>query len=278
METKYSFERHAGRKIKIEATRTFETADLIYDLAPDEDGRWYLICEMLDPPTWIMSWPSLERHSRMASAMRSVRSSVIWPHVFYLTTRMLPSVMGGPGGWFEVMTSQSSVSAGKPSSTRFGPPVGLGPDRRSKLALNLLEAAKVQQAVFVVQDIPDRPSAGTRRLGCLRERPPSSPCLLAQRFKRHDRRPLRPRLHQARIAAGGEGSSGSRPAVQARACCRAHRRAGWVPLSKTKGPSHFSCRITEPSDTFGGAAPVSAAFLATHSLATRTLSSAPALS
>jgi hypothetical protein len=55
METKYSFERHAGRKIKIEATRTFETADLIYDLAPDEDGRWYLICEMLDPPTWIMS-------------------------------------------------------------------------------------------------------------------------------------------------------------------------------------------------------------------------------
>lgn len=138
--------------------------------------------------------------------------------------------MGGPGGWFGVMTSQSLVSAGgKPSSTTFGPPVGLGPDRRSKLALDLLEAAKVQQAVFVVQDIPDRPSAGTRRLG-LRERPPSSPCLLAQRFKRHDRRPLRPRLHQARIAAGGEGSSGSRPAVQARACCRASsagRVGGW---------------------------------------------------
>ena len=60
MKTKYSFEPHAGRKIKIEATRTFETAELIYDLAPGEDGRWYLICGMLDPPTWIMSWPSLE--------------------------------------------------------------------------------------------------------------------------------------------------------------------------------------------------------------------------
>jgi hypothetical protein len=60
METKYSFERHAGRKIKIEAMRTFQTAELVYDLAPDEDGRWYLICEMIDPPTWSMSWPSLE--------------------------------------------------------------------------------------------------------------------------------------------------------------------------------------------------------------------------
>ena len=69
METKYSFERHAGRKIKIEATRTFETADLIYDLAPDEDGRWYLICEMLDPPTWIMSWPSLETARRFLDQM-----------------------------------------------------------------------------------------------------------------------------------------------------------------------------------------------------------------
>ena len=78
---------------------------------------------------------------------------------------------------------------GKPSSTTFGSPVGSGPDRRSELALDLLEAAKVQQAVVVVQDIPDRPSAGTRRLGCLRERPPSCPCLLAQGFKRHGRRP-----------------------------------------------------------------------------------------
>jgi hypothetical protein len=25
-----------------------------------DDGRWYLICEMIDPPTWILSWPSLE--------------------------------------------------------------------------------------------------------------------------------------------------------------------------------------------------------------------------
>ena len=119
------------------------------------------------------------------------------------------------------MTSQSLVSVGgKPSSTTFGPPVGLGPDRRSKLALDLLEAAKVQQAVFVVQDIPDRPSAGTRRLGCIRERPPSSPCLLHS-ASNVTTAVLRPRLHQARIAAGGEGSSGSRPAVQARACCRA---------------------------------------------------------
>lgn len=46
-----------------------ETADLIYDLAPDEDGRWYLICEMLDPPTWIMSWPSLETARRFLDQM-----------------------------------------------------------------------------------------------------------------------------------------------------------------------------------------------------------------
>jgi hypothetical protein len=60
MKTKLSSGRHAGRKIRIEATRTFESADCIYDFAPGDDGRWYLICEMIDPPTWIMSWPSLE--------------------------------------------------------------------------------------------------------------------------------------------------------------------------------------------------------------------------
>jgi hypothetical protein len=69
METKYSFERHAGRKIKIEATRTFETASLIYDLAPDEGGRWYLIWETLNPPTWSMSWPSLEAARRFLDQM-----------------------------------------------------------------------------------------------------------------------------------------------------------------------------------------------------------------
>jgi hypothetical protein len=69
MKTKYSFERHAGRKIKIEATRTFQSADCIYDLAPGEDGRWYLVCEMLDPPTWIMSWPSLETARRFLDQM-----------------------------------------------------------------------------------------------------------------------------------------------------------------------------------------------------------------
>jgi hypothetical protein len=69
MQTKYSFERHAGRKIKIEATRTFGTAELVYDLAPGEDGRWYLICAMLDPPTWSMSWPSLESARRFLDQM-----------------------------------------------------------------------------------------------------------------------------------------------------------------------------------------------------------------
>lgn len=69
MKTKYSHEQHAGRKIRIEATRTFETAELIYDLAPGDDGRWYLICEMVDPPTWIMSWPSLEAARRFLDSM-----------------------------------------------------------------------------------------------------------------------------------------------------------------------------------------------------------------
>jgi hypothetical protein len=69
METKYSFERHAGRKIRIEAMRTFKTAELVYDLAPGEDGRWYLVCEMVDPPTWSMSWPSLEAARRFLDQM-----------------------------------------------------------------------------------------------------------------------------------------------------------------------------------------------------------------
>ncbi len=69
MKTKYSHEQHAGRKIRIEATRTFETAELIYDLAPGEDSRWYLICEMVDPATWIMSWPSLEAARRFLDSM-----------------------------------------------------------------------------------------------------------------------------------------------------------------------------------------------------------------
>jgi hypothetical protein len=69
MKTKYSFEHHGGRKIKIEATRTFESADCIYNLAPGEDGRWYLLFEMLDPPTWIMSRPSLETARRFLDQM-----------------------------------------------------------------------------------------------------------------------------------------------------------------------------------------------------------------
>jgi hypothetical protein len=64
METRYSFEPHAGRKIKIEAMRTFQTNELVYDLAPGEDGRWYLVCGMVDPPTWSMSWPSLQAARR----------------------------------------------------------------------------------------------------------------------------------------------------------------------------------------------------------------------
>jgi hypothetical protein len=70
MKTKYSFERHGGRKIKIEATRTFESADCIYDLAPGEDGRWYLVWDMLDPPTWVMSWPTLEAARNFLDQMR----------------------------------------------------------------------------------------------------------------------------------------------------------------------------------------------------------------
>ena len=69
MKTKFSFEKDAGRKIKIEATRTFESAECIYDLAPGEDGRWYLIWETLDPPTWTMSWPSLEAARRFLDSM-----------------------------------------------------------------------------------------------------------------------------------------------------------------------------------------------------------------
>jgi hypothetical protein len=69
MKTKFSTEQNAGRKIKIEATRTFESAECIYDLAPGDDGRWYLMCEMLDPPTWIMSWPSLEAARRFLDQM-----------------------------------------------------------------------------------------------------------------------------------------------------------------------------------------------------------------
>jgi hypothetical protein len=69
METKYSLERHAGRKIKIEAMRTFQTDELVYDLAPDEGGRWYLIWETLDPPTWSVSWPSLEAARRFLDQM-----------------------------------------------------------------------------------------------------------------------------------------------------------------------------------------------------------------
>jgi hypothetical protein len=69
METKYSFKPLAGRKIKIEAVRTFETAELVYDLAPDEDGRWYLVYQTFDPPTWSMSWPSLEAARRFLDQM-----------------------------------------------------------------------------------------------------------------------------------------------------------------------------------------------------------------
>jgi hypothetical protein len=65
----HSRKRQAGRKIRIEATRTFESADCIYDLAPGDDGRWYLIGEMIDPPMWIMSWPSLETARRFLDQM-----------------------------------------------------------------------------------------------------------------------------------------------------------------------------------------------------------------
>jgi hypothetical protein len=69
MKIKHSVERHAGRKIRVEATRTFESAECVYDLAPGEDGRWYLICEMIEPPTWTMSWPSLEAARRFLDRM-----------------------------------------------------------------------------------------------------------------------------------------------------------------------------------------------------------------
>ena len=42
--------------------------------------------------------------------------------------------------------------------------------------------------------------------------------------------------------------------------------------------THFNWRMTVPSETVGAATPVLPAFLPTHSRATRTLSSAPALS
>jgi hypothetical protein len=114
---------------------------------------------------------------------------------------MLPSAIGGPDGClgghgFAIF----GLCRGKPSSTTFGSPGG--PDRRSEMALDLLEAAKVQQAVVVVQDIPDRPSAGARRLGWLRERPPSSLCLPAQRFKQPARY-LAMRPHSRATGAGG---------------------------------------------------------------------------
>ena len=69
MKTKYSFEPHAGRKIKIEATRTFETAELIYDLAPGEDGQGISSAGCYSCPTWIMSWPSLETARRFLDQM-----------------------------------------------------------------------------------------------------------------------------------------------------------------------------------------------------------------
>ena len=43
-------------------------------------------------------------------------------------------------------------------------------------------------------------------------------------------------------------------------------------------PTHFNCRMTVPSEMVGAAAPMFPAFLPTQSRATRTLSSAPALS
>jgi hypothetical protein len=67
--TKRHTRRHAGRKIAMDAMRTFESAKCIYGLAPGEDGRWYLICNMVDPPTWIMSWPSLPVARRFMDQM-----------------------------------------------------------------------------------------------------------------------------------------------------------------------------------------------------------------
>jgi hypothetical protein len=84
--------RHAGRDIKMEAIRTFQGAECIYDLAPGADGRWYLIYEMIDPPTWAMSWPSLEAARRFLDPM-SVEEAEQIEHVILLVVEKTGQVI-----------------------------------------------------------------------------------------------------------------------------------------------------------------------------------------
>jgi hypothetical protein len=84
--------RHAGRNIKMDAIRTFHGAECSYDLAPGDDGRWYLIYEMIDPPTWAMSWPSLEAARRFLDPM-SVEQVEQIEHVILLVVEKTGQVI-----------------------------------------------------------------------------------------------------------------------------------------------------------------------------------------